>query len=110
MSEGDGKRTMGVACPGSEPSGMSGTACAGTKVGGLAAARSRVTSRGFSEESLRSMEGGTGMFRGVTCGLGGGVAGVEAGRGEPRPYEGNLCWRESGISVRDKKHMRRLTS
>jgi hypothetical protein len=37
MSEGDGKRTMGVACPGSEPSGMSGTACAGTKVGGLAA-------------------------------------------------------------------------
>jgi hypothetical protein len=46
------------------------------------------------------------MFRGVTCGLAAGVAGVEAGRGEPRPYEGNLCWRESGISVRDKKHMR----
>jgi hypothetical protein len=37
MSEGAGKRTMGFANPGSEPSGMSGTACAGADVGSLAA-------------------------------------------------------------------------
>jgi hypothetical protein len=39
MSEGAGKRTMGFANPGSEPSGMSGTACAGADVGSLAAGR-----------------------------------------------------------------------